>query len=124
MTDLSAFLKARLDEDARAAESRDTSAPIHETGCYYYNNSYDPPECDCDGPDRALREVEAKRKIIAEHKPHGHCMYDESKPACEICGDFVTAEWPCTAVLAIAEVYIDHPDHPGEWPAQPSPDNW
>jgi hypothetical protein len=56
--DLAKFLADRLDEDASAAED------VHSRDC----DTMTPPgfPCDCRMPARMLREVEAKRKILAD----------------------------------------------------------
>jgi len=66
-------------------------------------------------PARVLREVEAKRAILAEHERVGE--------TCETCSDtyhgFDCEGWeepyPCPTLRALAAVYADHPDYHAEW---------
>lgn len=93
MNDIVEFLKARLDEDeARAQHALNGDLDHLPT-----------VECRCGrrlhlGGDavRVLREVEAKREILAFH---------EQRP--------VLTEAPM--LLALAAVYADHPDYREEW---------
>ncbi len=92
--DMTAFLAARLDEDEAAAE----------TG----------RERDL----RPLREVAAKRAILAEHFAEDR---GESLPGadCGVCYYIGTpgspAQWPCLTLRVLAAVYSDHPDYRQEW---------
>jgi Family of unknown function (DUF6221) len=66
-------------------------------------------------PARALREVEAKRRIIAEHQ-----RYDDGfEPCCGTCGvDYygsLMGEWPCMTLLLLALPDADHPDYREQW---------
>ena len=99
MTELTEFLEARFSEDQKAAEDRDFGAPIHETGCYYYNHEISPQEwtadcCDCsdEAKARGLAEVAAKRAILKTWAPH------ETYDGIEL-----------MKVLALP--YADHPDY-------------
>lgn len=107
MDDLIAFLTGRLDEDVANHIGR------HD-------------------PDRVLREVEAKRAILAEHPadqngfkwinggatrvPDMRCATCHEVPDDpdydNCCDDFA---YPCPTVLTIAAVYADHPDYRDEW---------
>ena len=78
MSDLAAFLKARLDEDDQRAERGSPSR---------YDNTVS----------RAHREVEAKRKILAEH--------ERATPSAQL----------RYALLLLAAVYSDHPDYDEDW---------
>jgi len=62
-------------------------------------------------PKRTLREVTAKRAIIAEHQA------SKITGNCRRC---VNADWepvpsPCDTLYFIAAVYADHPDYRQEW---------
>ena len=93
MSEIVEFLKARLDEDeARAQHALNADLDHLPT-----------VECRCGrrlhlggDADRALREVEAKREILALHE-----------------------QWPVLTeapmLLALAAVYADHPDYRDEW---------
>jgi Family of unknown function (DUF6221) len=63
---------------------------------------------------RVLREVEAKRKILAEHAE------DEQSGRCIRCGDWQsedegTMPWPCLTVRAVVAVWSDRPDFDEGW---------
>lgn len=59
---------------------------------------------------RALREVEAKRRILAVHHPY----VDEPDQACLGCAGGI--EWErCPVLRALAAVYADHPHYRQEW---------
>lgn len=83
--------------------------------------------CTCGYPARVLADCEAKRRIIALHIP-GDDFPDN--PACVLCQWDVDceaprhdhqyeagkrSEWPCETVLALASVYVDHPDFDETW---------
>ena len=55
---------------------------------------------------RVLREVAARRTILALHPP----MWpdDPDSTTCSRCG----LAWPCATLRALAAVYSDHPDYP------------
>ncbi len=55
------------------------------------------------GPARVLREVETLRAILADH-------YEQDDGYCVRCGP--SYEQKCSTVLAIADIWRDHPDHP------------
>jgi hypothetical protein len=95
---LAAFLAARLDEDEAAAKAwlpfgnPDAAAREHIA-------RHD--------PGRVLREVAAKRAILAVHWPcansgHTWCGADHE-------------EWPCRTVGHLAAVYSDHEGYRPEW---------
>ena len=58
---------------------------------------------------RVLREVAAKRAILAEHQPQ-QMGYIEAQ-RCPTC----RTAWPCIEGRALAAVYSDHPDYRQEW---------
>ncbi len=62
-------------------------------------------------PSRVLREIEAKRKILAEHQtdPDVGCI-----TTCKTC-DAEFAFYPCRTLRLLAVVYRDHPDYDGAW---------
>lgn len=74
---------------------------------------------------RMLREVEAKRRIIGEHEPETYSKWD-----CSTCVDEEdfsedsegnriyhrsAKSFPCPTLLALAAVYVDHPDFDPAW---------
>ncbi len=60
---------------------------------------------------RALREVEAKRSILADHERVMQDMPWERIPPSINCARCSPHPWPCPTVLALAAVYSDHPDY-------------
>lgn len=82
--DLVAFLRARLDEDER------------DPGGW--------------SPARVLAEVDAKRRILAEH-PWRHEPDWPSGRQCRQCA----TEHPCTTLRLLALPYAGHPDYREEW---------
>lgn len=70
-------------------------------------------------PDRVLREVAAKRAILALHRP-------ESGGDCSVCSVCLTVRdrwkedwpldpWPCATLRHLAAVWADHPEFRQEW---------
>ncbi|WP_433078897.1 DUF6221 family protein [Dactylosporangium sp. CA-052675] len=174
MTDLLAFLAARLDEDERVARaaagggrwSYPGSDSVAGWALYdeawvianlktYEHETYDyaarmpamrdPRYVDADAngrhiarhdPARVLREVEAKRALLALH-PHrrfaepldANSRFEEDhRPAfteapryvgCEGCNidryEEVYPSWWCAHVRLLAAPYADHPDYREEW---------
>ena len=108
------FLRARLDEDE--AKVREAIRMRMETPLMNPEMNTK-PDYDLEpwedigipamiiGPERALREVEAKRSIITEIESRN---------------DFDPEMWgmsrlPARALLALAAVYADHPDYQPDW---------
>jgi hypothetical protein len=109
-TDLVSFLTARLDEDEAAARgwfdrfpdmpadelADQAAAGVTDEG-YIHIARHDPA--------RVLREVAAKRKILAEHaQGWGHP-----------CEAYTGPEFPCPTLRALAGVWSDHPDYDPAW---------
>ena len=100
MTDLIAFLNARLDEDER----------------YLTSNQHHL------WTQRPLREVAFKRAVMAEHYP-GTTWARDAPEGLKICageeGDCDTwqmaTRWPCPQIRQLAAIYCDHPDYRQEW---------
>lgn len=67
-------------------------------------------------PARVLREVEAKRRILARHADPGH--YCDASSQVEvtsfIAGEQVRHVWPCDTLLDLASPHADHPEYPPE----------
>jgi hypothetical protein len=74
-------------------------------------------------PDRALRECEAKRRIVERHTQKAGANLPRH-PICAECGGSDwrpeggvlqpfpwVMPWPCHTLRALAEVYADHPDY-------------
>jgi hypothetical protein len=111
--DLVAFLRARLDEDeagARFMMDREARAQVPRTD--WLGSPFG---------ERVLREVEAKRAILAEHQPE---PWGEPHPELLRCpghGDESSGywtTWPCIEVRAIAAVWRDHPGYDPTWAPQ------
>jgi hypothetical protein len=71
-------------------------------------------------PARTLREVEAKRRIVAIHHPYEHgVLYDSACHGCGFSGDLedpITENVDdCPMLRAIASVYSDRPGFKEEW---------
>jgi hypothetical protein len=131
MDELIAFLAARLDEDQAVALAatpgswRDEGGYVTDIGPDglslvqvtdygtqddYGNDSRPQGHADSahiarHDPARVLREVEAKRRILAEHYPQDPC--DAHDPS------FNTI--PCDTLLLLALPHSDHPDYKEDW---------
>lgn len=94
-TDLVTFLRARLDED------EDNSPQWHSRDCYLVKRGEDMfgdvEPCDCPGPARVLRDVEAKRRVILLAQ--------------------MLVDHPLTPAFLrmLASVYAEHPDYQAGW---------
>lgn len=75
-------------------------------------------------PARVLREVAAKRRILASHGPGSTIDESDGKwrddpenwdPPEMLCTGHEWVAWPCTEVRAIADVWSGHPDYRAEW---------
>jgi hypothetical protein len=136
MDDLTAFVTARLDEaEAFERAMLEMLAKAGPGACIAVcfddgtsSNAVDWNPWDVIGdydPARALREVAAKRSILAEH---GHYRADYNVTArtdldapfgCSTChigndGDMYDGGW-CTTLRALAAIWSDHPDYRAEW---------
>lgn len=119
--DLVMFLSARLDEKADLARRCDGD------GCGQWSaHGYTVDFCQAElsgfhptiarhvalhDPARVLREVEAKRRILARHVL-SPATGDPELPwdNCDDC-QFDGARWPCDDLLDLATPYADHPDY-------------
>ena len=112
MSDLVAFNKARLDEDEGATYGAEDLWLIRD-------------ESERAVEARKLREVEAKRKILAEHAPDP-VPWEASKWHGELTrcsqghGDEYWTQWPCVEVRAVVAVWSDHPDFDPAWASDAS----
>lgn len=150
--DIVDFLNARLDEDeqvARAATARQPSIPRDvPRGTWTFDDDEDKPRVQgissgCvytaqaemihiarHDPARVLREVEAKRRILARHcKPHENSPWgswwaelQDSPQPCIGCGFGGACDDPwtedindCPELCDLAAIYSDHPDYRQEW---------
>lgn len=136
MSDLVAFLRARLVAE-RAVAERIAARLVYPPDRELAGQSYWPmptvrraaERSDEDAatligafsPARVLAEVDAKRRIIAEHP-----LIEASEPkvhpfpyGCETCHfdreEGVYGDGPCTTLKLLALPYADHPDYRQEW---------
>lgn len=124
------FLEARLDEDeeaARDAAGWDSSGSIRDEGLWHrdgvnsvidsarrmvvYGDGSAPDGSQATyiarfDPARVLREVAAKRAIMAEH--------GIDQDPCDA-HDAMYESVPCDVILNLAAIYLDHPDYQAEW---------
>lgn len=140
MDDIITFLNARLDEDEAIARGaapgpypRDADPPLgvwlvqygtEITGSgmtIYDEGGHDDAQATHiarHDPARVLREVAAKRAILAEHKMHRTTDYHNSTIwYCAGC-NWINEEddtLRCDTTLHLASVYSDHPDYRQEW---------
>jgi Family of unknown function (DUF6221) len=96
-----AFLNARLDDDE--AEAGD----LHYDSCARCRPIVFP--CDCGYPARVLRDVEAKRAILALHTAIRMRGIDAA--SCRQC----RLTWPCPTLRQVTAVYSDHLAFRAEW---------
>lgn len=70
-------------------------------------------------PAAALRDIEAKRKILALHKPEINKL--NGQPCCHECGDWndsfdtLVGPWPCMTVRLLAVPYSGTPGYDEAW---------
>jgi|SRR5271165_262364 len=96
------FLTARYDEDASSADEIHNGMDCASCGPI-------PFSCDCGVPARMLREVEAKRMILAEYESF---RVEVNWPGARAGAGVITGyEELRFAVGALAAVYSDHPDY-------------
>jgi hypothetical protein len=114
--DIVEFLRARLDEDEAAARAARNALPWKvrsgpgddggwetEVGPARMLFSDDEPAAEHIArwqPERALREVEAKRRVISDHD------------RAEFCDQAALGQ----ALYVLAAVWSDHPDYQEDWP--------
>lgn len=121
--DIVEFLRARLDEDEELArdahyvgqvwvpeEEAVVAADRDLDPLLFLDRKRDAQHAAHWSPERVLREVEAKRRIVGEHggTPPYHVDPCDAHDA-----TFATV--PCETVLALASVYADHPDYDPDW---------
>ena len=118
--DIVEFLRARLDEDEAMArdayydgqrwvpeEEAVVAADRDLDPLLFLDRKRDAQHAAHWSPERVLREVEAKRRIVDEI---AQCHdYD---PKIEMWG---MARLPARTLLALASTYADHPDYDPEW---------
>ena len=114
MSDLVEFLRARLDEDeAVAREAVKIRERVYQ-GRFESDLTFEawddhPAGTVIVGPERVLREVEAKRALILAELSH---VDDWEANYCYTCHDVPQR---CPTLRTLAAVYADHPDYRDEW---------
>ncbi|MEU1193973.1 DUF6221 family protein [Streptomyces sp. NPDC005859] len=120
--DLVIFLHARLDEEADLARCGDGDgcgtwiARGHTVDfCQSELSGFHPTialHVALHDPARVLREVEAKRRVLARHVLSPATGDQElpwdNRDDCQYDGE----TWPCDDLLDLASPYADHPDYP------------
>ncbi|WP_173261029.1 DUF6221 family protein [Streptomyces pacificus] len=139
MNDLVQFLREQYDEEADAARQACWDDDASGRWTAHHREEYDGrwviidgmdegvtevrPQAADDGPvarhiarhdpARVLREVEAKRRILREHRqdslPDGIDLEE-----CYTCGG-VNERWPCPTLRLLALPYADHPNYRQKW---------
>lgn len=113
--ELADFLRERLDEDeamAKAAQQTtmangplaDQAGPCVSDEGYAYIDRF--------GPARVLREVTAKRAMVARHSRNPGTVFD----SCDWCShEAADYPWPCPDIRDLASAWADHPGYRAEW---------
>ncbi|MDH6139506.1 MULTISPECIES: DUF6221 family protein [Kitasatospora] len=129
--DILSFLHARLDEDADLARRCDGGDDCCGTWlasggavdfCQYELPGFHPTTAAhvaSHDPERVLREVAAKRRVLARHRL-GPVIGDPLRPwdtedDCQYDG----FDWPCPDVVDLLLPYIGHPEFGAGWPMEP-----
>jgi Family of unknown function (DUF6221) len=149
MSDLVAFLTARLDEDEAAAKAAggflDSGSPGELAANLQHFRWRGSPIAEAaiahvaeHRPARVLREIDAKRNILAEHPVDAELLAWSLKAAEVVAGraaplswcmrcytplpdsrddedQYEHVDWPCPTLRALAAVWSGHPDYDPEW---------
>lgn len=134
MDDLTAFVKARLDEDEAAAKANIGPGETDGLGdtegggpCWPDYQTFDGPAIDAASdylnrfrPLRMLREVTAKRAILVQHETRTKGEGHDGQPRCHVCtavayGHAMRFAAPCPTLRHLAAIWSDHPDYRAEW---------
>jgi hypothetical protein len=112
VTDIVEFLRARLDEDEDAAHRATAPAgwtDVQVAGLVMYKLT---DHAERWTPQRVLREVEAKRRIVEDYAARDGDVDLMLGPDCRR-----QREWGGLrlAVLALAAAHSDHPDYQQRW---------
>jgi len=126
MDDLAAFITARLDEDEAMAKlaareggtwtqddpERRPGAISSAGGQVVYDegapDEYQAAHIARHDPARVLREVAAKRAMVADHGPS-----EVAPDACRRCKGGMA--FPCRTIRHLAAAWSDHPDYRAGW---------
>lgn len=113
------FLEARLAEDERIAKAtgEDTTYGFTWPNTQYEVRSSELIHIRRHDPERALREVAAKRAILAQEEAarsqFEHVKSSTTYPAIEVLIGQVAAL--ATVIRHLASIYSSHPDYQQEW---------
>ena len=142
--DLVEFLRARLDDDERAARAATPgpwTADREVAGAVGPLDDCGRPDCarmmvqvletdDDDAPHpvretaahiarhdpvRVLAEVKSKRRIVARHAGDHMCPKPQDDHSWIEAGETVEGLWPCGDLLDLARSYADHPEYDVVW---------
>ena len=125
MADLVQWLTAQLDADAAPIpmpawhKGYCMESYVEDGRCGYCGADEDPANVTYqERSPQALREVEAKRGLLALHSPSEFGAWvgddDDQMPACRTCGN-LTARFPCKTLRLLASVYDDRPGYQEAW---------
>lgn len=94
---------------------------LHESGCYIYtaasfSDEDDEPWCTCDSGELWRAECDAKRQIIALHRPE----HAKDWTSCNVChsgwsSELDPADWPCDTIKLMALPMADRRGYREEW---------
>lgn len=125
MADLVEWLRTQLDADAAPIpmpawhEGWCMEMYVEDGTCLTCGGEEDPANVTYqERSPQALREVEAKRGLLALHTPSELGTWvgddDDREPACATCGD-LTTWFPCRTLRLLASVYADRPGYQEGW---------
>lgn len=127
MDDLIAFYRAQLNEDQAEIEKHPDDPCDPDGFQATIETSYPCFPMLTIGKQRALRDIETKRRIVEEHASEdGHCSTCTIEDMEENAGADYDSEpemirvrrpvaWPCPTVRLLAELYTDRPGYKEEW---------
>ncbi|RSN13758.1 hypothetical protein DMH25_08180 [Streptomyces sp. WAC 01325] len=113
MDELVQWLGEQLDKDATEIADPYAASSWHARRCEALPDvlypDREPGACDCGVPARMLREIDAKRRIIAKHALNGW--------VCSTCddGEVPPQAFPCPTLRLLALPYTDRPGYSEEW---------
>jgi len=119
MSDIAAFLLARYEADARIARKTLHEVALRREGYGGWESvDFNSPQAADHGqrwkPERVLRDIEAKRKLLEVHHMERAGGYED----CWVCKtpyEYEAESYPCDTLRILAEVYDQHADYLEEW---------
>lgn len=123
MDDLTAWLRACLDDDERVANEAGPNE-LDDSRLFVLDDDYRHDKVIIPVA-RVLDEIDVKRRIIEAHSPHPDGGmgwhpdggYDTIDQACRTCGtpdEYATA-WPCHTIRLLAVPYADRDGYQESW---------